>query len=272
MRGQPLLALGLAGLASFFTALASAQEAAPDLVVVPPMPPPPARALTLEQALSLADREASDLEVLRLQVQRSQAAERVAWASILPAITGVLTYQRYDEPIQRMGVGTVRDENQVSGQLVISETLSLRSVSAVRIAEASTDLSRMTLEDGRRLAHGAIGRLFYTVLAARHAAELTRTQIVDALRQWEAARARVQFGAAVPLDADRAEVAALDALRRTAEADAALERAWDQLGEALGLAEPVEAIPSRLAALPGSEEEAIERAIAWRADVRAAQA
>lgn len=270
MRGQPLRTLFVFLLSLATAAPAAAQEGDPD-VAIPPMPSAPERALTLAQALEVADREAVDLEVLRLQVQRSETAERVAWAGVLPVITGVLTYQRFDEPIQRAGVGIVRDENQISGQISISETLSLRTVSAVRIAEANSDLSRTTLEDARRLAHGAIARLFFTVLAARHAAELTRTQIADAVRQWEAARARAELGAAIRLDADRAEVAALDAVVRTADADAALERAWDQLGEALGLGEPIDAVPSSLAPVARDEARAVERASASRSDVRAAQ-
>lgn len=241
-------------------------------LAVPPLPSPPARTLTLEQALALADRDASDLAILRMQVQRSEAAERVAWAGVLPVISAGVSYQRYDESVQRAGVGTVRDENQFSAQVSIVETLSLRSLSAVRIAEAGTDVSRLSYEDARRLAHGSIARLFHTVLAARRTAELTRAQIEDALRQWRAVRARVELGAAIGLDADRAEVAALDAMRRAADSDAALERAWDQLGYALGLAEPVDAAPSRLAPLPRSEEEAIARATAVRSDVLALKA
>ncbi len=230
------------------------------------------RALTLEEALQVADREATDLELLRLQVRRSEAAERIAWAGILPTITGSVTYQRFDEPIVRAGVGTVRDENQIGGQITVSETLSLRSIGAIRIAEATSDLTRVSLADARRLAHGAIARLFYAVLAARNAAEIARSQIADAARQWEAARTRAGLGVAIGLDADRAEVAVLDAMGRAADTDVALERAWDLLGEALGLAEPVDARPSTLGPLPRDEAEAVAAAVATRPDVRAAEA
>ncbi|MCC6876284.1 MAG: TolC family protein [Sandaracinaceae bacterium] len=149
---------------SFFIVLAlsiataaAAQSSVPEPpdadLVVPELPPTPARALTLEQALAIADREASDLALLQLQIRRSEAAERIAWAGILPVVTGTLTYQRFDEPIQRTGVGTVRDENQVSGQISVSETLSLRTMTAVRMAETTSDVSRLSLEDARRIAH-----------------------------------------------------------------------------------------------------------------------
>lgn len=267
---------------SFFIVLAlsiataaAAQSSVPEPpdadLVVPELPPTPARALTLEQALAIADREASDLALLQLQIRRSEAAERIAWAGILPVVTGTLTYQRFDEPIQRTGVGTVRDENQVSGQISVSETLSLRTMTAVRMAETTSDVSRLSLEDARRIAHGSIARVFFTVLAARRSAELTRSQIADAVRQLEAARARAELGAGIGLDVARAEVAALDAVRRTADADAALAAAWDQLGLALGLDEPADARRSELD-LPRDEEQAMLQAQSQRADVRQAEA
>jgi outer membrane protein TolC len=270
MRGQPWkLALGVV-LLVFSAAAASAQELDPDLTV-PPVPPAPGRALTLQQALAIADADAPDLEILRLQIERSEAAERVAWAGVLPVISGSLTYQRFDEEIVRAGVGTVRNADQFTGQIGVVETLSLRTLSAVRMAEAVSDMSRLSLEDARRMAHGSIANVYFAVLAARHAAELTRTQLADAVRQYDAIRTRHELGAAIGLDVSRAEVAALDSVRRSADADAALERARDQLGAALGLDEPIDAAEVDLAQTP-SEADAISRAASLRTDVRAAQA
>jgi outer membrane protein len=270
MSRQPSSLLALA-LPLLLVAPAFAQGTDPDLVP-PPLPREPSRSITLAQALAIADREAADVVARRIQIERSEAAERIAWAGILPVITGTLTYQRFDEPIVRAGVGTVRDENQFNGSIAISETLSLRTLSAVRIAEETSDLERVSLEDAERLAHGTIARLFFTVLAARRSAELTRVQITDAVRQLEAARARAELGAGIALDVARAEVAALDAARRIADADSALRGAWDQLGLALGLGEPVGARPSELPALPADEARAIARATSARADVRGARA
>jgi outer membrane protein TolC len=237
----------------------------------PPMPAAPALALTLEDALAIADREAIDLEIARLQVERSEAAERIAWAGILPLITGNVTYQRFDQPIQR-GDLVVREENQITGQLVVSETLSLRSVGAIRLAEAGSDVTRIALEDARLRAHAAIARLFFVVLAARRTSELTRAQIGEATRQLEAARVRARVGVAIGLDVARAEVAALDALRRIEDADRALARAWDQLGDALGRTEPIDAVASTLPAISLDEIATIDRVSSARVDVRAAEA
>lgn len=260
MRRQPSITLALL----LVPAAALAQD--PDLAI-PPMPPAPSRAITLAEAMEIADRGASDLEVLRLQVERSEAAERIAWAGVLPVIAGALSYQRFDRSVERDGV-TFRPADQVSAQLSVTETLSLRTISAVRMAEAASDLNRLTLEDARRLAHGAIARTYFTVVAARRASELARSQIADATRQYEAMRARHELGAAVGLDVARTELAALDAVRRSADADAALERARDQLGAALGLEEPIDAADTDVPSLP-SEAAALERAIDQRSDVRA---
>ncbi|UJR86809.1 Hypothetical protein I5071_89100 [Sandaracinus amylolyticus] len=245
------------------------EEASDDTWAAPPLPQPPPERLTLDEALSRADAEAVDLVIARLQVDRTEAAERIAWAGILPLVTGSVSYSRLDESIERAGVGTVRPADSITGQLTISETLSMRAVSQIRIAESESDAARAELDDARRAAHAAIARVFFTALAAQRASELTRAQIADAVRQLRAAQLRVEAGAAIGLDAARAEVAALDAMRRAADADAALERAWDQLGEALGLDVAIEPAPSALPVVP-SEEAAIERAQATRSDVRAA--
>jgi outer membrane protein TolC len=262
MRGQPWIA---AAILFSLPGLALAQD--PDLAV-PPMPPAPPRAITLAEAIRIADADASDLEVLRLQVERAEAAERTAWAGVLPVISGTLSYQRFDRSVERDGV-TVRPADQFTAQLSVVETLSLRTISAVRMAEAASDLNRLSLEDARRIAHGAIARTFFTVIAARRASELARTQIADASRQYEAMRVRQELGAAIGLDVARTEIAALDAVRRSADADAALERAWDQLGAALGLDGPVDVAETDAPALPATEAAALERASAQRTDVRA---
>lgn len=247
-----------------------------------PLPTAP-DAITLTEAFAMADREAINLEMARLDVERGEAAERIAWAGLLPVISGSLTYQRFDQPIIRATTITdsdgmsrtdqlvVRYENALSGSISVSETLSLRSIAAIHAAQDTSDLARLVLDDLRRRARAAIARTFYTVLAARRAAELARSQIEDALRQWRAARTRAELGTAISLDVARAEVAALDALRRAADADQALVRAWDQLGDAIGRTEPMDAVPSRLGPVPADEARAIERAIGMRSDVRSAE-
>lgn len=264
------IALGL-GLGSIGAAAQDAvAPAVPEPLAVPPMPEPPPERLTLDAALAIADREAVDPVLARLQVERGEAAERIAWAGLLPVVGGTLSYQRLDEAIERAGVGTVRPADQVTAQLTITETLSLRGVAQVRIAESASDAARADLDDARRRSHNAIARLFFTTLAARRAAQLSRAQSEVALRQLRATRLRAEAGAAIGLDVARAEVAALDALRRAADADAALMRAWDQLGEALGLDVAIDPAPATLPPLPG-EDDAIERATRLRADVRAAE-
>jgi hypothetical protein len=99
---------------------AVAQVDDPDLTG-PPLPRAPRRALTLELAIELADRGASDLDVLRLAVERGVAAERIAWAGLLPVITGALTYQRFDRQVERDGV-VFRSADQLTGQVSVRAT------------------------------------------------------------------------------------------------------------------------------------------------------
>lgn len=265
-------------------ALAQAEPVVDDRDLFRAVPlPTAADAVTLREAFEIADRDAIDIELARLDVERGEAAERIAWAGLLPVVMGGLTYQRFDQPIVRSTTITdpdgmtrtdqliVRDENALSGSITVSETLSLRSIAAVHAAEDSSELARTVLDDLRRRLRASIARTFFTVLSARRVAELARSQIEDALRQLRAAQTRAELGSATSLDVARAEVAALEAARRRADADQALVRAWDQLGDALGRTEPIDAVASRLESVPIDESQAIERAIGMRSDVQSAE-
>lgn len=238
---------------------------------VPPVPGPPARHVNLTQALVQASREAGDARLAELAVRRSLAAERTALAGLLPTVSGVANLTRYDREVSS-AVGVVRPLDTYDLDLQVQESLSLRAWNATRIASANTRIARLRSLDAQRLTRSSVARVYFAVLTARRNAELTRSQLASAMRQDEAVGARVEAGAAVPLDRARSQIGVLEARQRVEVADAQLAQQWDLLGQALGLDEAVEAEEAP-APEPGEPlARYLDRAFGSRTDLRALEA
>ena len=260
--------------------LASAQDAGVTLTVtevplaaleVPPLPTPPTRHLNLTRALADASRGASEARLAEIAVRRSQAAERVALATLLPTINGIGNLTLFDREVSN-AAGVIRPLYGYDLDLQVQESLSLRSWNSTRIASANTRTARLRSEDAQRLIRASVARVYFAVLTSRRNAEITRSQLASAMRQDEAVGARVDAGAAVPLDRARSEIAVLEARQRVEAADAQLAQQWDLFGQSLGLDEPVEADEAPAPESGESLARYLDRALGSRADVRALEA
>jgi len=243
----------------------------PGFEMPPPLPVPP-RALSLADVLRRANDSAVDARVAELQIRRAEAAERSALASLLPQLNGSLTYTRYDQAIERAGVGTIRAADALSAQVSVSETLSARAWNATRSTAASTRAATLSARESQRLARATVARTYFSVLTAKKNAELGRSQLDAALRQYGAVVARVNAGVALPIDRTRAELAVLEAARRVADGDASLGRSRDLLGQALALDDAVDAVEIAPPEAGDSVERYVSRALAQRTDVRVLEA
>lgn len=238
---------------------------------VPAMPAPPTRHMNLTQALSEASRSASDARLAEIAVRRSQAAERMALAGLLPTVNGIANVNLYDREVSN-AAGVVRSQYQYDLDLQVQESLSVRTWNATRIASANTRVARLRSEEAQRLTRASVAKVYFAVLSARRSAEITRSQLASALRQDESVAARVEAGAAVPLDRARTEIGVLEARQRMEAADAQLAQQWDLFGQSLGLEEPVEADEAP-APDPGEPlARYLERALGSRADLRTLEA
>lgn len=275
--GSALLGLVAASLAP---ADARAQDAGVPLAVaevplasleVPAPPAPPARHLNLTQALTEASSTASDARLADIAVRRSLAAERMALAGLLPTVSGVGNLTLYDREVTSLA-GVLRPHYGYDLDLQVQESVSLRAWNATRIAEANTRTTRLRADDAKRLLRSSVARVYFAVLTARRNSELARTQLASALRQDEAVGARIEAGAAVPLDRARSQIGVLEARQRVESADAQLAQQWDLFGQSLGLEVPVEAEESP-APEPGEPlARYLDRALGARTDLRALEA
>jgi outer membrane protein len=238
---------------------------------VPPLPAPPARRVNLTQALTQASDEASDARLAEIAVQRAQAAERMAFAGLLPNVNGIGSVTLYDSEVVRAGA-VIRPQYGVGLDLQVQESVSLRTWNATRIAAANTRTARLRSEDARRLLRSSVARVYFAVLTARRNAELARTQLASALRQDEAVGARVEAGAAVPLDRARSQIGVLEARQRVESADSLLAQQWDQLGQALGVDDAVEAEEAPAPEQGEPLARYLDRALGGRTDLRALEA
>jgi outer membrane protein TolC len=233
----------------------------------PTAAPSAARTVTLEEAFVLARRHASDLRIADVAIDRANASERIALAALLPQVNGSLSYTQFDQAIERGGL-VIRQPFSIGGNLSVSENLSLRSYQSYRSAGVSRQSSEAQLADARRTVLAAVARAYFSELAAERNAALARSQLEAATRQHVAVRARVDAGIAVALDASRSELAMLEAATRVADNDAALARAQDLFGQALGLEESVGAAE---APFPNADEPVghyVSRALSSRSDLR----
>lgn len=233
----------------------------------PSVAPTAARTVTLEEAFVLARRHASDLRVAEVAIDRASASERIALAALLPQVNGSLSYTQYDRAIEREGL-VIRQPFSVGGNLSVSENLSLRSYQSYRSAGVSRQSSEAQLADARRTVLAAVARAYFSELAAERNAALARSQLEAATRQHVAVRARVDAGIAVALDASRSELAMLEAATRVADNDAALARAQDLFGQALGLEESVGAAEAPFPDANESVGHYVSRALSSRSDLR----
>lgn len=215
---------------------------------------------------------ASSVRLANIAAGRARASERAALAAVLPTLTLNGSYTRYDQAIERTGI-VVRAEDQFDGNVVAAESVTIGEFTNLSARSAATRAAELTLQDAQRVTKAAVARAFYTVLAAKRTAALARIQYTNAARQLQAVRGRNQVGVATRLDVDRAELAALEAERRIDDADAALTRSWDSLGDAIGTDEPVDADETGSEPPPADRTLAdYERLATSRTDVQASRA
>ncbi|MCA9602401.1 MAG: TolC family protein, partial [Myxococcales bacterium] len=240
-----------------------------ELTQVPP-PPVVSTSVSLLEALALAKQHASDVRIARDQTERADAAQRTALAALLPSFTGNLSLTRWDKEIARSGI-VVRRLNTVGGSLNATENLSLRSWNAYRSAGVSADAAELDLKNAHRLMLASVASAYFAELASERNATLARSQLTQADRQYRAVKARLDAGVALAIDASRAELAVLDAARRVSDADAALARNQDLLGQAIGLDEPVAATEAPAPEAGDTVESYVTRALTKRPDLRSAK-
>jgi outer membrane protein, multidrug efflux system len=266
-----------------------AQEApAPEPEVLPaPATPRPEGTLTLEEAQRIALERSPTVQSIALELDRSDALIREAWAAMLPSLGANLQYVMADQPtVVSFDMGSASDLFGGAQDIVVRQqhvaTLGLsarqsilraQSIQGIRTAYAARDLSQVSIDQARRQMLFAVAQAFYASLSARRTLELIERSIALAQENVAAARARLDAQVGLAHDVARAE---LEVERLNSQRQSTLlghDNARDALALLMGV-EPSElpelAEPSPPPIDPGqSIDDFVARAEAERLDLRA---
>ena len=197
---------------------------------------PDARAITLAEAVQLAQQNAPQTVQARGALRTTSAATRAAWGAFTPSVTatmgGTNTVGQVISPNGVIGSYTGAPWNSTVGlnaTLPLFTGLSrLYQLRGARADEGTADANELA---ARYSVAFQVKQQYFAALAAREQMAAARAQLVAADQQFRAAAARVQAGAATKSDSLRsvitvgnAKLALLSARNNVANANAALTR------------------------------------------------
>lgn len=204
------------------------------------------------EAMDTVRARSTDLQISLADVTRAEAQTRVALAGALPtlgaqaSVTDV-AMRTVTNPLTGAPKTTFFPDNSITygGSLNLSiPVLAPRAWYAMGTADRSLDASRLTALDQRRLLAANVASALVSVITAERIADLNRVGLRAALERLVLTRRRVDLGAANGLDAIRVEQDAATARAQIVQGDENLRQARENLGLALGFAEPIGIVPS----------------------------
>jgi outer membrane protein len=170
--------------------------------------------LTLEEAISLARRSNPDYLAQANDIHVADWAVRDAYGSLLPgaSVSTTYGYQAAGQPRfgnftgDELGLGSTTDYFTSSYNLGMSYRLSGASVLAPRQARSQRDATAAGIEAAEFNLTANVTRQYIGVRRAQDGVTLARRELSRADDNLRLAQARVQVGAAIPLELTQAEV------------------------------------------------------------------
>ncbi|WP_459775091.1 TolC family protein [Aquifex pyrophilus] len=134
--------------------------------------------LTLEEAIKIALKNATDIRVSRIELKKLEEEIRKARSGILPTITGSYSYTRLDDSLV-YGFG-LRDRQEYS--ITLSQTIFNKAVfDSISLAKKQRKLQKLILEDIKREVIYRVKEMYYALLYKKLVIELKE----DTLKYWE---------------------------------------------------------------------------------------
>jgi len=232
---------------------------APD--VNDPMLTPPARpkveVSTWEEALHHVRARSTDLRIAAQDIERAEAASRIALAGALTQVTanGVYTHNIITNEIATLvrnpdGGVTPRTINTpfpdfvTGGISAVQPVFALRQWYAIGTASRNEKVAQLTLEDAKRTIALNVANAIVAVVTAERVAELNRVGLRNALARSELAARKTQLGSGTGLDVIRARQDVETARATLVAGDESLRQARESFGLALGIPEQVGVPPN----------------------------
>lgn len=258
-------------------------------------PPPPATYVLQDwrDALRVLRDNSTTIRALRAQEDVARAQARQALAPALPSVTangGVthhllrgdrqLTVPTFGPGGQVVGVSfpTVRTPDPATlWQAALNLRIPLLNLAAWHergTALERIEVAKLDTKAQERVAIALLADAVVTAVTAERLAEVSRISLESALSTLDLSKRRAALGAASTIDVLRIEQEVSLSRAQVVSANDTVLRTREQLGAALGTAEPYGVTPHlRLDALASDAQSSCRPAdVAGRADVRAAQA
>lgn len=227
-----------------------------------PMLAAPPRAKTeissWEEALKHVRARSTDLRIALQEIERAEGQSRVAFAGVLPTINGTAQYTHNiitNQSAQFAGLGpggtpTTRPVRTpfpdfVTAQAqIIQPVIAPRAWYAIGTADRAIDVSKLTVEDAKRVIAVNVADKMVLVVTAERVSELNRLGLKNALTRLELTTRRAALGGGTGLDVVRARQDVELARATLVTGDESLRQAREALGLAVGLPEQVGVPPT----------------------------
>ncbi|MBO5753614.1 MAG: TolC family protein [Proteobacteria bacterium] len=255
----------------------------------------PGPALTLKEALLMADAENLDLQAARVKLETTQAQLKQAWAMLLPNISASLSYAHMSadptasskammggimeavtpvytslvtngllDPSVLAGLSFDSPEVDAQNPLSVGLTVGLSIINVsgwftLRMLDEVKDLTALGIEDGRQQLLSGVAQAYMAALLCGEVVKVQRVQLKSALDQLTIAQGRYERGADVKLSVIQAQFAVEKQRQALIDAIWSYETARDALANVLntdGLPVPQ---PTHIKAVNSTSDEALEQ-------------
>lgn len=253
------------------------------VVFAPGLQAQDAATLTLEEAIALARRNNPDYLAQANDIHVADWAVRDAYGSLLPGASASTSYSYQASGAARignftgseLGIASTSDYYSSSYSLGLNYRLSGASLVAPGQARSQRDATAAGIEAAAFALTTNVTRQYLAVKRAQDGVTLARQELTRAEENQRLAEARVQVGAAIPLEAKQAEVERGRAEVTLLQAENLVRTETLRLGQQLGVRfpGPISLTTSfTVRDVPWSNEQLLDLAIDGHPQLRAARA
>jgi multidrug efflux system outer membrane protein len=189
-----------------------------------------------KQLWTEASKNTVDLRIALAEIERAEAATRIAWGAALPQVNASATLTH----IPAGGSGSASffpaSSNTLSMQIsAVQPLINLRAWHAIGTARELEDLAHLSIADVRRRVGVGLARAAVGIASAQRLAELNRVSLQAALERLALTRKRLAAGVGDTRDLVRAQQDVAQSRSVIAGADEALVQAREGLAVLLSL-------------------------------------
>src|SRR5256714_2330234 len=169
-----------------------------------------AQALTIEQAIVLAQRNNPELQQIQNNRVGARAAVRSAYGALLPSADASLSMQRQQggqQIFSGTSLGASSDVNQSNYQIGLSYRLNSATLVTPSLQRANRDAVEADITGATETLRSNVSQQYLSVLQAEATADLQDSLVVASQQELILAQAREIVGSGTQLDVQRADVA-----------------------------------------------------------------